>query len=508
MAGGLLQLVSKGNEDMYLTYNPQITFFRNIYKRHTNFSIESVVQDFKSKPDFGKKITCTIGKQADLIHKTYVVITLPKINYSQESVELATLNKVAWIENIGWNIIKSVEIEIGGFVIDRHYGDWLFIWNELTRKKNNLNVLNKMIGNIDDLTDFSITKDSYILTIPLSFWFCNNPGLSLPIVALEFADVKFNIEFASINDVLILAPTNYIEIENNVVQFNTGDILYQQVNNIVNYIKFIDFQTIFTSGNTTVNRLYYNKINTEAIQSYSDTILKNNYKIYSLDSKYYVYPNQSALETIHINKQTNFAWVNTLSIMNAYLLVDFIYLDVDERIKFIKSNHEYLIETLLFDNDKAISNNSSKFKLGYSHPCKEFIFRARMDYLSANNVLQNSNYCVDYFKTTDIITNVQLIMNGKLRLSARESNYFSKIQVFQNHSNKPPKGIHCYSFALNPEDHQPSGTCNLSKIDDLQLSITVNNAINYSNTAKIKIYAVCLNVLRIMSGQGGLAFVN
>ena len=279
MTGGILQLVSKGNEDMYLTYDPQITFYRNVYKRHTNFSSESVVQDFKSKPDFGKKITCTIGKQADLISKTYIVVVLPKINYHQESKEFPTLNKSSWIENIGWNIIKSVEIEIGGFVIDKHYGDWLFIWNELAQKNNYRHILNQMIGNVPILTDFSLTKDSYTLKIPLSFWFCNNSGMALPIVALEFADVKINIEFATINDVLILAPTNYIDIENDLVQFNAGDILYQRVNNTINYIKYIDFQKIIINADVVINRLYYNKISVNQVTSFSNLSLKANYQI-------------------------------------------------------------------------------------------------------------------------------------------------------------------------------------------------------------------------------------
>ena len=88
---------------------------------------ESIKQNFNSKPDFGKKITGTIGKNADLINKIYVVVTLPKITCKKESTNLSTLNKCAWTNNIGWNILKSVEIEIGGYVIDKHYSDWLYI---------------------------------------------------------------------------------------------------------------------------------------------------------------------------------------------------------------------------------------------------------------------------------------------------------------------------------------------------------------------------------------------
>ena len=361
-----------------------------------------------------------------------------------------------------------------------------------------------MIGNVASLINFTTTKDNYTLYIPLFFWFCNNSGLSLPINALEFSDVKINIEFANINDVLLLEPTHYIDIENNIVQFETGNILYQNINGNKNYIKFCYFE----NRDDNIHRLYYSKINSDAIKGYTDVNNKNTYNISSLDGLYRVYTKLNSIEMQHINKQINFDWVASLSISTAYLLVDYIYLDIDERVKFIKSNHEYLIDVLIYDNDRTISNNSSKIKLGYCHPCKELIFRAQMDYLVANNVLLKSNYSLDYFQTKDIINNIQIIMNGTPRLSSRSSNYFHLIQPFQHHSNNPPNGIYCYSFALHPEDQRPTGTCNLSKIDDLQIAITVDKAINYSNQAKIRVYGLCINVLRILDGQGGLAFLN
>jgi hypothetical protein len=131
-----------------------------------------------------------------------------------------------------------------------------------------------------------------------------------------------------------------------------------------------------------------------------------------------------------------------------------------------------------------------------------------MDYLVANNLLYNSNYSLDYFQKTDIINTVQIIMNGTNRLSPRTADYFNLVQPFQHHPNRPMNGLYNYSFALYPEQHQPSGSCNLSKIDDFQIIITTNKAINYLNTAKLRVYAVCINVLRILDGQAGLAFSN
>ena len=189
-------------------------------------------------------------------------------------------------------------------------------------------------------------------------------------------------------------------------------------------------------------------------------------------------------------------------------MVDYIYLDIDKKIKFVKSNHEYLIDILLFDNDRLITNNSTKIKLGYAHPCKELIFRAQMNYLVVNNLLLLNNYYSDFFNTKPIINNVQIIMNGQERLSSRTSDYFSLIQTFQHHSNASSNGIYCYSFSLFPEQHQPSGSCNLSKIDDCQININVDKLVNYSNKASVRIYARCINILRIINGCGGLAFTN
>ena len=502
MTGGIIQLMSLGNEDVYLTNEPQITFFKMVYKRHTNFSVENIIQNFNSQADFGKKITCTISKNADLISQMFVQVSLPQINFFQQSSTLTDLNKCAWIKKIGWNIIKTVEIEIGGYVIDKHYADWFHVWSELTDNNNTDRGLDIMIGDVPELTEFTNSKNSYTLTIPLFFWFCRNNGLALPIIALEFSDVKINVEFANLNDVLLLSPTNYIQIDNNFTQFKEGDILFQKINNTKNYIIFRYFAII----NNTENRLYYTKINSVPIVS--NSLNSTNYQIFSLDEVYNVSVFNGSSEKVHINKQTNFAWTNSLSLVSASLAVDFIYLDTAERINFIRSNHEYLIDTLLFDNDKNITTNSCKIKLAYSHPCKEIIFRAQMDYLIANNLLFNTNYSLDYFETTDIINTIQIIMNGTNRLSPRSADYFNLVQPFQHHSNAPLKGLYCYSFSLFPEQHQPSGTCNLSKIDDFQIIITTNKAINYLNTAKIRIYAVCLNVLRILDGQAGLAFSN
>ena len=188
-----------------------------------------------------------------------------------------------------------------------------------------------MIGNVDDLINYTTSKDSYTLYIPLLFWFCRDISMALPIVALEFSDVKINIKFANLDEIIKLSPTHYIDIENDVVHFKFGDFLYQNVNNSIYYLQFV----YFDNKNNNTHRLYYNKLSSGILNGYTVQLNKNTYKIKSLNNKYSVDIIQNGSEIIHVNKQTNFNWVNNLCINNANLLIDYIYLDTKERFNFI-----------------------------------------------------------------------------------------------------------------------------------------------------------------------------
>jgi hypothetical protein len=377
-----MQLVAYGAQDIYLTGNPQITFFKVVYRRHTNFSMESIQQTFNGAIDFDRKVTCTISRNGDLIHRIYL-----QVEFAKDT----TLN--AWA---GHKLVKSVEIEIGGQRIDKHYGDWLHIWNELTQTAGHYNGYKQMVSGTEFGDDLSTdSHDAQVLYIPLQFWFCRNPGLALPLIALQYHEVKINIEFASKNAVI--------------------------------------------SGTGTMN--------------------------------------------------------------DASLFVDYIYLDTDERRRFAQVSHEYLIEQLQFTGDETASN---KIKLNFNHPVKELIWVEKED-----------DTAVGEYVTT--YESAKLQLNGHERFSARKPNYFQLVQPYQHHERVPVNawasdqqdeysgtGINVYSFALKPEEHQPSGTCNMSRIDNATLNLvgikqTENN---------VKVFAVNYNVLRIMSGMGGLAYSN
>ena len=353
MGGGLLQLVAYGAQDVYLTGNPQITFFKVVYRRHTNFSIESIQQTFNGNASNGKRVTCQISRNGDLVHKLYVVF-----------------DSVTGANTDARKCIKKVEVEIGGQLIDRQYGDWMIIWNELTLP------IGKKTGYTYMINGTSTGDDKAY--VPLEFWFCRNIGLALPLIALQYHEVKINIEF------------------------DAG-------------IEFGD----------------------------------------------------------------------------ATLWADYIFLDTDERRRFAQLSHEYLIEQVQFTGGESLSATdiSLNAKLSFNHPVKELIWQ-RTDSDGTTN------------KSTG---NAKLMLNGNDRFAERSDMYFTHVQPYQHHTNIPEEDsyINVYSFALKPEEHQPSGTLNMSRIDTAQLKLSFS-----ASAGEVKIYAHSYNVLRILSGMGGLAYSN
>ena len=358
MTGGLLQLVAYGAQDVYLTGNPQITFFKVVYRRHTNFAMESIQQTFNGSVGIGKRVTAQISRNGDLIHKMYV--------------EADVTRNSGTLKSVGHHLLKKVELEIGGQLIDRQYSEWMYVWNELSLPKGKSTGFEEMVGK-------SLTGTN-TLYIPLEFWFCRNIGLALPLIALQYHEVKVNIEFSTV--------TEY-------------------------------------------------------------------------------------------------------DLTNASLWVDYIFLDTDERRRFAQLSHEYLIEQVQFTGEEA---GSSSVKLNFNHPVKELIWFQRVAATTPEN----------WTNFEPIIGTTKLQLNGNDRMSARDSNYFKLVQPYQHHENIPASdnNIHCYSFALKPEEHQPSGTLNMSRID------TATMKFETAPTHNVSIYAVNYNVLRILSGMGGLAYSN
>ena len=422
-----MQLVAYGAQDIYLTGNPQITFFKVVYRRHTNFAVESIEQTFNGTADFNKRVTATISRNGDLIQQMYLEVVLPITTGSTDGV---------WTYGVGNALVSQAEIEIGGQLIDRQYGDWMNIWTELTIPEGKRDGYDNMVGNAVSLTAGALSEQvggvalasTPRLYVPLQFWFNRNPGLALPLIALQYHEVKLN---------LTLRP--YADLIN--ISAGTS-----------------------TAGSLTTCKLY----------------------------------------------------------------VDYVYLDTDERRRFAQVSHEYLIEQVQFTGSQSITqtSGSNNVTLNFNHPVKELIWAHLSTVYGTSGVGANANRWFNYSDSTtastDTFNTALLQLNGHDRFSVRNADYFRKVQNYEHHTRVPRVGadlnvsdttlierrqyIYSYSFALSPEEHQPSGTCNFSRIDNAVLQLTYPTS--GRDAYNLNIYAVNYNVLRIMSGMGGLAYSN
>jgi len=396
MGGGLLQLVANGAQDVYLTGNPQITFFKVVYRRHTNFSIECIDQEFTGTSDFNNKVSCIISRNGDLVGPMTLKVKLPAVGS----------NGVwsGYTNNIGHALIKEVEIEIGGQLIDKHYSEWLDILDEINDNEEQ----RKLIAKYKSAASLRTNNAARTVYIPLKFWFCNNPGLALPLIALQYHEVEIKITFRSM-------------------------------------AQLIKSDAVFTSPSG--------------------------------------------------------------SITSASLLVDYIYLDTDERRRFAQASHEYLIEQLQYTGAENIksTDTTKNIELNFNHPVKYIAWVGRTNTNGSQNAITGNNYFT-YTNSSSAkqFSNVELLFNGQNRFRVQDEDYFRLVQQ-KNHFNRiSDKYVYTYSFALKPLEHQPSGTSNFSRIDNATLKLGING----SDAREVQIYACNYNILRIMSGMGGLAYSN
>ena len=528
MGGGLIQLVAAGDSfNLFLCHNPQITFFKVVYRRHTNFSTEPIQQNFTHDPDFGRRVTCILSRNGDLIRKMYLVIELPSIPmFLDENNQVDTLYKFAWARRIGYALVTRIEVELGGELIDRQYGDWLNIWNELVTpcRKNRA----RMLGDVPQLIDFSNGKNTYTVYVPLQFWFNRVSGLALPLVSLQYQEVKINLEIAEFNQVSLITPTDYINIDNDLVNFLPMEVITQTVNGVTSTARFIQFDIVnrtlylwrystnpFLSVTVTDTSEIETEADQEAIlyaQNPDGTYVNQQYFIVGETSGFEAMPLINSVEMQAQNRSIDF---DNVVLKTAFLLVEYVFLDEEERVRFSQARHEYLIEQILFNGEKTINGLRSSFKLGFTQPCKEVIWVSQLT--QCQNALLNQwfNYTNSLFSSIDeqainsnLILTETILFSGQERLSSRDSEYFSYVQIYQNHTHTPSEGVNVYSFALHPEKHQPSCTANMSRLDNVQLQVAVDSTINFQNTAKLRIYGIVENILRVANGISGLVFSN
>jgi hypothetical protein len=488
MVNGQIQLVAYGENDVYLTSKPEITFFHASYHRHSNFSRESMPQLFNLKPNFGNRVTSILSKNGDMIGNVYLNVELPAIPASFGGVDVY----VSWNRKIGLSILKTIEFEIGGRIIDRQYGDWMNIWFELT----DMNNIVKMIGDTPDMYEFTLGKPSKNIYIPLLFSFCRE-FLPLPIVAMYHSDIKIHVEFNPLNECLLYGPTNSILVDKNIVNYNFGEYIYQQQGNITVYMKYISFDPL-------TRLLSYIKINNNTSLVKSGGLNGN---LYGIDRNYQV--SILGSEITYISKSTTLSFLNNLTIKNALLYVEYYFLSDDEKLKFSRATLNILFEYLQSDTEKTLYNSGNLINLGFIHPTKELFFRTQSESLLLGGLRDKFNYTDSILPTgKSYIQQGQLILNGKDRISMRPSNYFELLEVLRGHSRTPSPGIMVFSFAFAPEKYQPSGSCNFSRIDNIALQLILSRTVSYDNPARLRVYGLSYNVLRIENGRTRVVFDN
>ena len=426
-----MQLVAYGAQDIYLTGQPQITFFKSVYRRHTNFAIESIQQTINGSVAPGARVSVTISRNGDLLKNLWCQYNPSLLIPAGGSAQIAA--------DLSHALFSTLEIEIGGQLIDRQYGVWLSIWRDLTEcnptgqqgeviVNGGEPVLNSPFGSVDSTkyqrmsythqggTNVTTTSDAPTEAyVPMRFWFCRNPGLAVPLIALQYHEVKFNIQFS-------LAST-------------------------------------YIFGGTGTSNL------------------------------------STASFTVY---------------------ADYVYLDTTERRQFAQNAHEYLIDQLQQQQESSSGTSANNtIHLNFNHPVKELVWvGAPVALTSASSVDSQAggatpSSIVQGATGSASNTQCKIILNGTDRFTARNLKYFTRNQVWDTHTGfgatGVPDAIAVYSFALRPEEHQPSGTCNFSRIDTAQLAFIGGIG---ETVSALNIYAVNYNVLRIMSGMGGHAYSN
>lgn len=557
MGGALMQLVAYGAQDVFLTGTPEITFWKVSYRRHTNFAMESIEQTFSGQADFGRRVTCTISRNGDLAYRTYLQVTLPEIN--QDIMNSSTDGVYArWLDFIGEQLIAQVEVEIGGQRIDRQYGDWMHIWNQLTLTSEQQRGYFKMIGNTTQLTyltDPAFAKISTpcstssdapnqvcaprnalpetTLYIPLLFWFCRNPGLALPLIALQYHEVKINLDIRPIGECLwavsslgstsktvtqayqqsLIAASLYVDYifldtdERRKMAQNPHEYLFEQV-------QFTGDESVGSSSNKI--KLNFNHpckelvwvVQPDANVDYCSSLINGNTLFNTLGAQPFNYtdavdalPNSIAAFGAPDATQGVNSFINTSGLFQMPGAIDvsagginpyfWTYASAgvaDAGKKYVPFGPETAPSTT------ALTGNTAGVASGVSD--------------AGTFVLTETSLDMHCWGENPVVT-AKLQLNGQDRFSEREGSYFDVVQPFQHHTRAPDTGINVYSFALRPEEHQPSGSCNFSRIDNAVLQLVLSApTVTGTNTAKVRVYAVNYNVLRVMSGMAGVAYSN
>ena len=485
--GGLMQLVAYGAQDVYLSGNPQITFFKAVYKRHTNFSTEAITQTFSGSPDFGRRVTCPITRNGDLITRMYLLC----------KVTGTSTDEWGWAPQLGHALIDNVELEVGGSRIDKQYGDWMNIWYSLTRTTGQESGYAAMIGDTAENQKLATSHGTQTLYVPLQFFCCRNNGLALPLISLQYHDVRVNFEFAAGSSVVNYkgsAPSVSMASCELLVDFVFLDseerkrFAQSSHEYLIEQLQFTGEESVNSTNVKT--RLNFN----HPCKALFWAVKNSNWT-----GKQYLYYSNNAEELAE--KTTILAVLNNQTMGGGGVITataNHVYSHGGAEI--VKVGGGDIDPAQLDLDDFVVTSANVTPGLVSTHVTTQHAEWAK------HNVTVNlgNNYGSNLDGSGNPVQTALLQLNGHDRFAERDGSYFNSVQPYQHFPHAPADGINVYSFALTPAEHQPSGSCNFSRIDNAQLVLTVGAGV----TGTLNVYAVNYNVLRVMSGMGGLAYSN
>jgi hypothetical protein len=524
-------------------FNNIIIKVQCVYRRHTNFASESIEQTFTGSPTFGARANVQLTRNADVVTKMYLRATLG-------AGEAANSAQWGWVSNVGHAIIDNYYLEIGGTQIDKQYGDWLNIWYELTHKVGQERGYSRMVGNVASNTNLAVSHDEYVVNVPLQFFNCRHDGLGIPLIALQYHEVRIYFEFVQLQ---------YLTVS----QYGSGSALSWTTKPTLDASLWVDY-------------IYLDQ---EERKRFAQAT--HEYLIEQVQ-----FPSTESVNTVNTRTRLSFnhpckflAWVVRLGRYtsgNRFLA----YSATDANAMLLEATKRFILGWALLGSGGAITTNGDFVSpvtglnaeyTGYFRAAGAIVVDVNV--FSTDNVtitgallpIEVASQSADVFETnsastgsavrnTNTWTNASgvvvnnegavqndivvymydnyglqldrsenpvqlglLQLNGHDRFDQRDGDYFNYVQPYQCFSNTPSDGVNVYSFALTPEEHQPSGTCNFSRIDNATLALTLGRANESATTFKnlylntdcdLNIYAFNYNVLRVMSGMAGLAYSN
>lgn len=515
MVGGLIQLAAYGSEDLYLTGNPQITFFKMVYRRHTNFAMENIEQQFEgaggnlefSRDAIPRTLRCKIPKDGDLISNMYFGMRVPNIFSYKSTREDNTFYYFYWSKFLALNMVKSIHINVGNQEIDLHYSEWLHVYNELYNTAEQKKVFYRLIGHLEEMYNPRNSSGEYpeSLTtgnespsiiernvyIPLSFWFNLKPGLALPLIALDdkTSSVELKIVLNTIDEFYILEKFD----KTGLIRYKEKPVLTNPEHNILNFLVGNDASQVGWGlrPHLEINYIFLDKRERELFAR-----IEHDYLMEQVIRR----------EFLNIDQQEF-----TLTLRNLYHPVKYIVLILKRSDSASRNDHNNY--TNWFDNslNPLLRDTSEEFVLDYSGSrwLDSRSFNANPA-LSADAITRDTH---ESYKR-DIIKEAIIRINGMDRIKEKDGAYFNLLQKYQHNLESDDTGIYIYSFAINPTSHEPSGSCNMSRVDTLEFKFTFlplvektsRGAIKNRYTYDMNIYFVNYNIFRVMGGVASLVF--